>query len=510
MRDYRGALLGVSASAFALWAIGPWPAGVFQDDGIYVVLAKSLATGEGYRFLNLPGAPAAAHYPPAYPAFLALLWKVWPAFPANLTLFKVANAVLLGVAAWLAYGFARARAGLGARSAVAGVGLFAVCAPLVLLTVMVLSEPLFLVCLFPVLLLCERSAESDSARDAALAGAAVGLLSLVRTLGIFAAPLLLLMLCRRGRWRAALAAAVALGAVLLPWQLWVNAHEAVIHPVLAGKYGSYSGWIAGALREDGPMFLVRVAVHNLRELTALGWASTSTDTLPVAVRLAASAALTAIFFAGLVGLARRAPVTVGFIACYLLVVLVWPFAPARFVWGIWPLVGIAFALGGLELVRSAAAVRWGRPMAVAVVAMLMAGYGVYNVRGTARDWWGMVQGPVAARARPLAAWVVANTDTSAVVATDDDVLVHLYTGRATVPTGAFTPQEHLRPQTPAFATAQLRDLLASYPISFVLASTEFGTYAARGLVQSHPAELRVVTALATGAVFAPVGRKSGL
>src|SRR6185436_17189298 len=51
--------------------------GVFYDDGIYLSLAKSLAEGNGYHLQYLPGAPAAVHYPIAYPAFLALIWKLW-------------------------------------------------------------------------------------------------------------------------------------------------------------------------------------------------------------------------------------------------------------------------------------------------------------------------------------------------------------------------------------------------------------------------------------------------
>ena len=68
--------LGVFAASCVMLAIGPWPVGVFQDDGIYAVLAKSLATGEGYRFIQMPGAPNATHYPPGYPLLLALLWKL--------------------------------------------------------------------------------------------------------------------------------------------------------------------------------------------------------------------------------------------------------------------------------------------------------------------------------------------------------------------------------------------------------------------------------------------------
>src|SRR5262245_65579762 len=105
-------LLALVAFVYAVSAIEPLPVGVFQDDGMYVVLAKSLATGEGYRYLNLPGAPNATHFPPLYPAFLALLWKVGPAFPGNIVLFKFANAVLTAIAAALTFLFARRRIGL--------------------------------------------------------------------------------------------------------------------------------------------------------------------------------------------------------------------------------------------------------------------------------------------------------------------------------------------------------------------------------------------------------------
>ena len=42
--------------------------GALRDDSMYLELAKALATGHGYRWLNLPGTPAATHFPPAYPA----------------------------------------------------------------------------------------------------------------------------------------------------------------------------------------------------------------------------------------------------------------------------------------------------------------------------------------------------------------------------------------------------------------------------------------------------------
>lgn len=75
----------------AVLTVTPWPVGAFQDDAIYTILAKALATGEGYRMINLPGAPHATHYPPGYPAFLAALWRLAPSFPDNIVVFYFAD-----------------------------------------------------------------------------------------------------------------------------------------------------------------------------------------------------------------------------------------------------------------------------------------------------------------------------------------------------------------------------------------------------------------------------------
>lgn len=558
-------IVALAAFGAAVAAIEPWPVGVFQDDGIYVVLAKSLATGHGYRYLNMPGLPNATHYPPLYPALLALLWKLFPAFPQNVTLFKFANAGLLAGAAALFHRFATRRLQLGTVGALVTVAAFSACAPVVLLTVMVLSEPMFLCALAATLLICERAASSGRLRDAAWAGAAIAMLALVRTLGIFLVPATALVLLSRRAWRATLVLVAVTVVLSIPWQLWVGAHAAEVPAIYLGKYGSYLGWLVDAVKRDGIGFLWAVADANLKSLVAQGWASTATDTLSAPVRNATSIAQAFFFGMGAAQLLKRAPVAALFLAGYLVVVVVWPFAPARFTWGVWPLVGLVYALAaqavwgwgrgtagevaadrehelgqGRGVAGGIGGAAWGappkqniasaippsitipspvvpfcrarrilRPLALASFAALAVGYAGYNYLGVTRHWWTVVQQSVADRARPLAEWVRANTDSTAVLATDDDVLIYLYTGRQAIPNGAFTPQEHLVAQTPAFAVASLRTIIDRYHPDFVLASTQYGTYAARGLVQESPPELRIVGALSTGAVFVPIRPQPG-
>src|SRR5436853_2210650 len=104
----------VAATVFAVGAylVDGFPVGVMNDDGMYVILAKALATGNGYRWIHLPDAPAATHFPPGYPVVLALLWRLVSAFPAKVLVFKLANAFFLSLAAAGTYWFVRARLGM--------------------------------------------------------------------------------------------------------------------------------------------------------------------------------------------------------------------------------------------------------------------------------------------------------------------------------------------------------------------------------------------------------------
>jgi hypothetical protein len=416
---------------------------------------------------------------------------------------------MLGAAAALFYRFARERLQLGVAAAALPVVAFSACAPVVLLTVMVLSEPMFLMGLAATLLLCERAASTGRLSTAAWAGAAAALLALVRTLGILVVPATVLVLAWRRQWRSAFVLGAVAVALSIPWQLWVGAHGAEVPPIYLGKYGSYLGWLVDAVRSDGVVFLRDVAWANLKSLVAQGWASTATDTLPALVRNTTSIALAFFFGLGSAGLLQRAPVAALFLAGYLSIVVIWPFAPARFTWGVWPLIGLVYGLAAIAVwewgaTKAPSARRILRPLALASFAALVVGYGGYNYLGVARDWWTVVQQSVADRARPLAEWVMANTDSSAVLATDDDVLIHLYTGRQAIPNGAFTPQEHLVAQTPEFAVQSLRTILTTFDVDYVMASTQYGTYAARGLIQAAPPELRIVRALQTGAIFQPL------
>jgi hypothetical protein len=72
--------------------------GMYHDDSIYLVSAKSLADGLGYKIISLPGEPVQSKYPIGFPLYLAAFWKLFPQFPQNLLPIEIAQ-TLVGAAA---------------------------------------------------------------------------------------------------------------------------------------------------------------------------------------------------------------------------------------------------------------------------------------------------------------------------------------------------------------------------------------------------------------------------
>jgi hypothetical protein len=489
--------------AVAVSTVTPWPVGAFEDDAIYTVLGKSLAEGHGYRLLNLPGAPNATHFPPGYPALLAVLWRAWPAFPDNLVLFKFANALLLALAAAGSYAFALRRLAL-TKAASAVTALAATLSVVILLlTGMVLSEPLFLALLPPALFAAEKAVDTGRPRTALAAGLLLGVLALVRTLGLFAIPGAVVLLVWRRRYAAA--AALALGAALLvvPWQIWVALHQHEIPSIIAGKYGSYTGWVAQGYVDGGFEFLWRVIVRNARDLfRVMSYLHAPIDALWP--RIIAFAALIGLLAVGARGLTRRAPVTLWFVVLYVAVVVIWPFEPNRFLLGLWPILAMCVALG----VRAAVVwrpthrvMRGARYGCIAACLGLAVGYASYNGRGYSNSWWIPVQRGGGERLKPIVEWVAHNSAMDDVIATDHDPAVYLYTGRRAIPTSTWMVRERIHPLTPDEDVRAVRALLTELRPRFYVPTSVVGLRTATALAKASPPLLRYIGATPNGAAF---------
>ena len=259
-------MLCVAAAALAalvagLVALSPAPTGVFWDDAVYVITAKALATGHGYHYINLPGAPAATHFPPLWPALLSFVWRVSPTFPENLRWMKLLNPLLLACGAasvtLLGIRVARLPAWLAATLAAATI----MVAPTLLTSAVLMSEPLGLALAAPALVAATTLVMRGRMKDAIWAGVLVGLAILARSAAIVLLPSLAVgLLWRRTRAPSAVALGLAL-ALTAPWFVWSGVHAHELGPALIGSFGPYSGWALNGYRAD-PSLLPAVIARN--------------------------------------------------------------------------------------------------------------------------------------------------------------------------------------------------------------------------------------------------------
>jgi hypothetical protein len=493
------ALLGLATGVAVVDAL---PVGVVADDAFYVILARSIATGQGYRALNVPGLPAGTHFPPGYPALLALVSFVAPAFPASVAAFKALNAVFLAAASVLVARLLRRRVGAGASWSVALGAATAVSVPLLILSNLVLSELCFIAFALALLLALESLVdEPRSAWRVALLGVAIGVCALVRTHGAVLLPAAAIALGARRRWRDVALLAAGAAVCLVPWQLWMARHAGELPAPMLGMYDSYAGWWLRGVRELGVGMIPATFAKTTAETGTMLSVLFSPVRSPVA-RSATLVALASLAAAGGIAAWRRIPVTLLFVAGYLTIVLVWPFQTARFVWAIWPLLLALVAAGGWA---AAARSTW-RPAArvalLGALAWVSTGYALYEVRAVRGAWWSSIGRANTPRIATTVRWVAAHAAPGEVVATENEAAVYLYTGRQAVPIVALTPGQYLREPSPREnALAGLAPVLDAYPVRSVVVTTGKAEEAARYLAAAAPHRLTLREVLPGGAVF---------
>jgi len=482
-------------------AIDASPVGVFYDDALYAILGKALASGEGYRYLNIPGAPPATHYPPAYPWLLALLWKISPHFPENIALFKTVNAFLLGVVALFTYRFALRR--LQMSPLVAGAAAIAATAtiPPLVLSSAVLSETLFLALLLAVLPYLESATSQRGVRTAFIVGAIAGALCLVRShaialIGAVAVSYALRRLYKEG--------AIALGAgllVLLPWLIWVQTHDPLVPAPIRGQYGSYTAWFLDGLRASGLGLLAPTIRDNVSTTYAILARSFSVARNAALDLLAVLAVLTLVV-AGAFTFGKRARLTLLFVGLYFAIVLAWPFSPLRFVWGVWPLLVLLMFAGARELFF-ARAIRVARPIAATAIVIVLVGAIVFNTLGYTNAWWATVARSYTPRIRAQLDWVSNHTTPTDVVAGADEGAVYLYTGRRALPTTVFRAAEYFRAPAEDQSARDLDTMVQAFRPNFVLAWTVPMQAAAARLAAMRPPVLVYSDSMSGGRVYRP-------
>jgi hypothetical protein len=420
--------------------------GIYHDDAVYLVTAKSLAEGNGYRIESLPEQPAQTKYPPLWPAVLATVWSAAPPYPGNLPWMALAAWIWIPACACLLFHLARGE-GFGERES-AGIAAFLAIQPAVAMAgTLLLSDLMSFALALASILLASRGRMLEG-------GVVAGLAYLARSAWLPLLPAALL--AWRGGWRFGL----VMGPFVVGWQWWMAANGSAPDP-LTSFYTSYLGYWRDDVERIG--------------LAAMAWGNLAALVEALGGKLATAAAV-----AGTVRLWRRGrmrPYAV-FAALYSVELLLWNYPPnQRFAIPLIPMVaaGLWTEVANLAgLVRGAW--RNGDRGSAAAVATALAAFAGMMVVTPAADFVALHRAygehaRIAAENRPVREWLVRNTDASARVLSYSDPVVYLETGRRgyslRVPPG--TQLAGRRAMAEHFGA--LSDLLRQRNVGFALLST---------------------------------------
>jgi hypothetical protein len=199
------------------------------DDAWYVLLAKALATGQGYTIINSPTPGIVPFYSPGFAALLSIFYRIAPDFPSNIVVFKsVSIAAMIGVGV-IAFHYFKKYRGLPEYTSL-GVALATTIYPALvfLATSSVMSECVFMLTQLAAIVVVERTVREAKTslawQSAALAGALVGYAFLTRPagLGLLAGTVLYLLKEKLARQLLIFAAVAAL--LIGPWMIYSRIH----------------------------------------------------------------------------------------------------------------------------------------------------------------------------------------------------------------------------------------------------------------------------------------------
>ena len=159
--------------------------GMFHDDGVYLVTAKALATGHGYRIISLPDEIPQTKYPILFPLVLSLVWRIAPEFPGNIVALKLVPLACGIIWFWLVFRLMVLEASREVAAVCATLTAFLLWS--VYLSTAVLSETMFAaLCTAGVFTLRRMEIEGGEGREWLLAAVLAGLACLTRTAGVCA------------------------------------------------------------------------------------------------------------------------------------------------------------------------------------------------------------------------------------------------------------------------------------------------------------------------------------
>jgi hypothetical protein len=234
-----------------------------HDDGILFASAKSM-TANTYRIASLPDQPPQTKYPPLYPLYLSVIWRLNPNFPGNLPLATFFSWLLL--AAYLALAWAWYRQNqLSATRSWLLLALLGLNPYMIWFGSMLFSDIFFSCLLLATLLVLHRG----GVRMAIAAGLLAGCAYLSRTSGIallVAVPAWLLF--KRDSRRAAAFAGAMLPAII-GWSAWTRLHSTHPSDFSIMYYTDYVSYLRLTTWRDLPVMIWKNADQLLYSIGSM-------------------------------------------------------------------------------------------------------------------------------------------------------------------------------------------------------------------------------------------------
>ncbi len=207
--------------------------GLIVDDAWYLLLAKALATGQGYTLINSPTAGIRPFYPPGFPSLLSIFYRLSPNFPENVWLLKSVSVAAMIGAGFIAFLYFNRQRKLPVYVAIALAFTATVYPPLVFLaTSSLMSECVFTATQLAVIFLIEKSIARDSSGGktayawgyTALGGALASFAFLTRPAGLGILAGTVIYLFKEKASKQALIFAALVGLTVVPWTIYSRNH----------------------------------------------------------------------------------------------------------------------------------------------------------------------------------------------------------------------------------------------------------------------------------------------
>lgn len=203
--------------------------GMMIDDAWYVLLAKALATGQGYTLINSPTQGILPLYPPGFPLLLSLFYRISPDFPGNLWLLKSVSMMAMIFVGILTYRYFLRVRQLPASVALGIAVATTLCPALVFLaSSTVMSDCVFMLFFMLTVVVTEKCKEARQTSRAwiyALLSAAMASYTfLVRSIAIALIAAVFFYFLKERLIRSAIIFSIAAALFSGPWMIYTRIH----------------------------------------------------------------------------------------------------------------------------------------------------------------------------------------------------------------------------------------------------------------------------------------------